>query len=361
MLPRDAVRAEHRFTRAVREQRGIPRAVQLRTRIVGHATVDRRGAALDGADFVQRDAGLTDERPPGLQHEPDRRVPPLTHVPHELARELRHVGERFVERVAHAQPAADVEHARSPVRAAPRDVDQPVDRDDAFVRPRELRADVHVQSHDVEACRRCLRDARNGVVRREPELRLGVSGANGVMRRRLDARCQTDQNRSHTRGSCTVDLLERVQHHQRACLTRRAELRIRLVVSVENEPVTGDPRAQRKLELPERGHVGSDPLGGEQPEHRDVRKRLRPVHDERFGVHARVRARTREQRLPAEHDKRCPEFRRERRCTNAADEQLAILDGGRVGEQLDQRAASRSTNPGSPRRHQAPCSAHRSR
>ena len=48
----------------------------------------------------------------------------------------------------------------------------------------------------------------------------------------------------------------------------------------------------------------------------------------------------REDSILAVHDQRRPEFARERGRPHAADDELAVLDGGRVGEELYQRAAT---------------------
>ena len=103
---------------------------------------------------------------------------------------------------------------------------------------------------------------------------------------------------------------------------------------MEDEPLAGDARAPGELELAESGDVRPEPFAGEQPQERDVRDRLRPVDDERGRVHARVRARTRENGIPAIGEQRRAELRRELRRAHAADDELAVLDGGRVGEEL---------------------------
>ena len=118
------------------------------------------------------------------------------------------------------------------------------------------------------------------------------------------------------------------------------------------------PCAQRELELTARGDVGSQTFRSEEPEQRDVGERLRPVHDERFGIHSRIRARPGENRLPAVHEERRAELLREGRRTDSAHHELAVLDGCRVGEELDQRV-SRSTTPEPSRRRPGRCSGRR--
>jgi hypothetical protein len=103
---------------------------------------------------------------------------------------------------------------------------------------------------------------------------------------------------------------------------------------MEDELLAGEAGALRELELAQRGHVCTEPFRGEEPQQRDVRERLRPVDDECFRFHARVRARTRENSIPAVHEQRRPELRCERGRACAADDELAVLDGGRIGEEL---------------------------
>jgi len=69
------------------------------------------------------------------------------------------------------------------------------------------------------------------------------------------------------------------------------------------------------------------------PQEGHVRERFRPVDHERVGIHARVRARTRENGVPAVDDEGRAELRRERGRAHSADCELAVLDGGRVGEE----------------------------
>ena len=68
-----------------------------------------------------------------------------------------------------------------------------------------------------------------------------------------------------------------------------------LVVAVDHEPVAGDARAARELELADGRDVGAEPFLGEEPQHRERRERLRAVDDERAGgrrAYARAWARS---------------------------------------------------------------------
>ena len=228
-------------------------------------------------------------------------------------------------------------------------------------RPRELRADVDVQTGDVEPC--CSRQPDRGdrVVGDEPELRLGVC--------RPDRACVSASMPGvrRTRTVSTPAACARASSSSASSTTSAArsggssELLVGLVVAVEDEPVAGNACAQRELQLTERRDVGAEPFRGEEPQQRDVRERLRPVHDERVRFHARVRARARENGVPAVDDERRAELAGECRRADAADDQLAVLDGGRVGEELDQpvRRLTRSTSPASSRRRPGPCSGRR--
>ena len=96
--------------------------------------------------------------------------------------------------------------------------------------------------------------------------------------------------RRDSRGSRTLRLVERVEDDERAGAGSGGELLVRLVVPVHEQPVAVDPGALREGELAERRDVGAEPLLGEQPHHRDVRERLRPVDDERPGAARRKSA-----------------------------------------------------------------------
>ena len=174
-----------------------------------------------------------------------------------------------------------------------RDVDQPLHGEQALGAARELRADVDVQPCDVEPCRPRVAHGGDGVVGDEPELRLRVRGLDRPMRLRLDAGSDTDQNRCDAGRPRTGGFVERVEDDQRAGGRCGAELLVGLVVAVEDDPVAGHTCAQCELQLAACRDVGPEPFGGEQAQQRDVRKCLRPVDDERPGVHARTRARAR--------------------------------------------------------------------
>ena len=182
-----------------------------------------------------------------------------------------------------------------------------------------------------------------------------------MVRLGLDSGRQADEDRLDSRLLRPGDLLQRVEHEEGTSVRSRLQLAVRLVVAVKHQPVPRDAGAERELELPEGRDVGAEALSREQAQERDVRKSLGPVDDERIRVHARVRARTRENGIPAVDEQRRPELACERGRAHAADDELAVFDAGRVGKELDQALASRSTNPGSARRRRGRCWVPRSR
>src|SRR5438876_6589720 len=122
MLPTDGVAPARLLGRAVGEQRGVTRAVELRPRVVGHAAVDRdvgrRPGGLDDADAVERAGGMARDRAAGLE---DRlrgleavQAPRVLEPLEQGADEVRDLRRPLVLDVANAEPAAEVDHARLP-------------------------------------------------------------------------------------------------------------------------------------------------------------------------------------------------------------------------------------------------------
>ena len=292
VLPGDAKDAIGQLIRAVGEQRFVARAVQLRPRVVRHAAVDRdvRNAArfLDDTDAIERDPCAADERAARLEHDLDVGQPF-----DERRNEVRNRGDVLLARVLDAEAAADVEHARTPVELCLRALaegDEAVDGDKALLDPCELRPDVEVDAGDVHAeiARGC--DRRDRCVGSEPELRLVVRGLDRLVGDRFDAWSESHEDALHSGGGCARRLVGRVEDDRRAGLGCGAELLVRLVVPVEEDPAGVHPRLERERELAQGRDVGADALFGEQPEERDVRERLRAVDDLRAGRGSRVRA-----------------------------------------------------------------------
>ena len=108
-----------------------------------------------------------------------------------------------------------------------------------------------------------------------------MAGADRLVRLRLDSRRDADDDAADAGGGRAPGLVERVEDDERAGLGRRAQLLVRLVVPVHEQPLALDPRPLCERELAQRGDVRAEPLLGEQAHQRDVGERLRPVDDER--------------------------------------------------------------------------------
>jgi hypothetical protein len=81
---------------------------------------------------------------------------------------------------------------------------------------------------------------------------------------------------------------------------------------VHEDPLARDPRALREAKLTERRDVGAETLPAEQLHQGHVRKRLRPVDDERVRRRGAVRPCPRTDRLLAVDDERRAELVRQR-------------------------------------------------
>ena len=139
--------------------------------------------------------------------------------------------------------------------------------------------------------------------------------------------------RSHTGRAGAVDLLERVHDDERSGLGGRRELLVRLVVPVEDEPAAGEAGGLREAKLAERRDVGADPLLGEDPHHREIRERFRPVDDRRLGRGLAVGTGTGAQRRLVVDEERAPVLADEVRGGDAAEREASILEPGRVREE----------------------------
>ena len=111
----------------------------------------------------------------------------------------------------------------------------------------------------------------------------------------------------------------------------------------ESELVVGGVRA---TELADRRDVGAEALLGEEPEHGDRRERLRPVGDERAGRRREVRLCLPAERRLVVDDEGRPELTGELRDPRAAEDQLAVRDGGAVRQEVEQRGVGGWLHPG---------------
>ena len=348
MLAADRVDAGSSLLGAVREQACEARLVELRPRVVGHASVHgdegrRVARVLDDADAVERDARLADERPPGLEHELWLRecvqapgpFEPVCDRAHELVDRRRRVGLD----VGDAEPAACVDHGRRPAQLRPAfggEAGEPVHGEAGRRDVEELRAEVHVQAFDVQLELACLLDQPERLVRRQAELRAAVAGLDRVVRVGVDARRHPHEHALDARGRGPQGLVRGVEDDQPDVgFGRAAELLVRLVVAVDDDPLRRHTGPKRELELAERRHVRAQAQLGKQCQQRSVRKRLRAVERHRLPRRLAIAVRPRAEGLLAVDHERRSELVRERPGPKPPDRQLAGVDRGRVGKQVD--------------------------
>ncbi len=167
-----------------------------------------------------------------------------------------------------------------------------------------------------------------------------MRGPYSFVRHGVDARCQTHEHALDARGGRARRLVRRVENDGRGRGGGGAELLVGLVVPVEEDPVARDAGRLREGELPERRDVGADSLVGENLEDRDVRERLRPVHDKRPGRRLGVGSRLRADRLLAVDEKRRPVDRRQLGRRDAADRERSTVGPCGIGEEIEHDPAS---------------------
>src|SRR3954471_23514528 len=91
---------------------------------------------------------------------------------------------------------------------------------------------------------------RRGLLRRHAELRAEVSGADRLVRVRVDTGRDAHEHPLDARAPRTFKLFDGVEDHVRgARLGRRTGLLVRLVVAVHDDPLAGNPGALREAEL----------------------------------------------------------------------------------------------------------------
>ena len=105
--------------------------------------------------------------------------------------------------------------ARRPVEAL-EEPQHALEREDAFVRTSELRADVDVHALDLEPELARSLDLPLGRVGSQAELRLLVCGLDRAVRHGLDARRQPDEDAAHACGRRGLGLAGSVDHDERA-------------------------------------------------------------------------------------------------------------------------------------------------
>jgi hypothetical protein len=95
--------------------------------------------------------------------------------------------------------------------------------------------------------------------------------------------------------------------------------------------------AARERELAERRGVGSDAFLGEEPQHGDVRERLRTVEELGVGHGCAQAAGLSADRLLAVDDERCAEAVGQVCGSDATERERSSLDARRIGEELEHR------------------------
>ncbi len=239
----------------------------------------------------------------------------------------------------HPEPAAEVDDGRRPVEfraALDRERREPVDARPRGSRLEELRAEVDVDPGDVQP--RFTR-ARDGVERdlgREPELGAMVRRPDRRVRVGFDPGRDANEDAPHAGRRGPLRLVLRVEHHEPCAHgDGGCELLVALVVAVHHDPLARDLGPFGKEQLAEGRDVGSEAFRAEEAEHRETRKGLDAVGDERVRRRLSIRVRLREDRLPAVDDERSPMLRGELGRAQAADRELAAGLAGGVREELE--------------------------
>ena len=153
----------------------------------------------------------------------------------------------------------------------------------------------------------------------------------------LDPRRDPDQESRRAARAGAVELRERVEHDQRVGSGRASQQLVLLVVAVDDEALARDAGAQSECELAGRRDVGAETLLCEEPQERQRGEGLRAVHDEGVRSSLVVGASLAEQRQLVVDDERRPELAGELAGGYAAQHELAVREGGGVGQQRQKR------------------------
>jgi hypothetical protein len=169
----------------------------------------------------------------------------------------------------------------------------------------DLRADVAVQSHELQAGQLAdARDGRRGVLEREAELLVLVGRGQEVVRLGVHAAVDPDQHGLRAAAALDdrrepLDLDETVDDDRPdPDLDRALELGDRLVVAVEAETRGIGARRERHGELAAGAHVDREPLFGDPPHHLGAEEGLAGVVDPRLHAVQRRRGAERIERPP---------------------------------------------------------------
>ena len=191
---------------------------------------------------------------------------------------------------------------------------------------------MHVEPEHVEPARERVLDQQSRLRRREAELRAVVPRADRLVGVGVDAERDAHEHALDTGGGGDLRLVGRVEDDRRTLRGCLAEERLVLVVAVDDDLVAAEPGRARERELAGRGDVGADPLLAQEAQDGHVGERLRAEGDVPAGRRVAQRPRPRPQRLLAVDDERGAELRRELRCANPTEHELAPLDTCRVRE-----------------------------
>ena len=104
----------------------------------------------------------------------------------------------------------------------------------------------------------CALDLTLGRVTGEPELRFLVRRLDRAVGDRFDPWRQPHEHAAHLCDRRRVRLADRIQYDERVRVGRRTQLRFRLVVAVEDDPLAGNARGASERELAEGRDVGTD-------------------------------------------------------------------------------------------------------
>ncbi len=158
---------------------------------------------------------------------------------------------------------------------------------------------------------RAARTASTASSAPSPNLEPHVPGADRLVRLGLDAGHDAHKRSPHSGRGRARRLVERVEDDERVGPRGGAQLLVRFVVAVHDQPLAADPGPPCERELAQRRDVGADPLLGEQAHDRDVGKGLRPEDDERPGSGAQEHPCALPERRLGVDDERRPETVRE--------------------------------------------------
>ena len=194
---------------------------------------------------------------------------------------------------------------------------------------------MDVDAEHVEPARERIGDERAGLLGWKAELRAVVPGADGLMGVGIDTEGDADENALDADARRELGFVGRVEHDWGALARSFGEERCILVVPVDDELCSGQPRRPCIRQLARGGDVRADPLLAQELEQRDVRKRLRPEEDAALAGRRPQGAGTGTDGLLADDDERRTKLVRERSGADVSELELAAGEGGGVGQEVE--------------------------